>query len=169
MLFVFFKQKSAYEISECDCSPDVCSSDLMLNAIDLRSIQQVIEDNYHLITYEDIDKLQISKRDPKFDSFMLSIKEYIDNSKSDKPDKAAYKYCDIPVQEFKSIASDCGYDEITTIPLRRKLHEDKFIRNSDGRYTITVRKNNTAIRVVSFDIDVVTKYTKKDESKSVAG
>src|SRR5210317_1281561 len=28
MAFFFFKQKTAYEISECDWSPDVCSSDL---------------------------------------------------------------------------------------------------------------------------------------------
>src|SRR6056300_1970668 len=28
MLFFFFKQKTAYEISECDWSSDVCSSDL---------------------------------------------------------------------------------------------------------------------------------------------
>src|SRR6056300_923084 len=28
LLFLFFKQKTAYEISECDWSSDVCSSDL---------------------------------------------------------------------------------------------------------------------------------------------
>ena len=28
MLFFFFKQKTAYEIKECDWSSDVCSSDL---------------------------------------------------------------------------------------------------------------------------------------------
>ena len=27
--FFFFKQKTAYEIKECDWSSDVCSSDLM--------------------------------------------------------------------------------------------------------------------------------------------
>ena len=30
MLFFFFKQKTAYEIKECDWSSDVCSSDLKL-------------------------------------------------------------------------------------------------------------------------------------------
>ena len=29
-MFFFFKQKTAYEIKECDWSSDVCSSDLML-------------------------------------------------------------------------------------------------------------------------------------------
>ena len=29
MFFFFFKQKTAYEIKECDWSSDVCSSDLM--------------------------------------------------------------------------------------------------------------------------------------------
>ena len=28
MVFFFFKQKTAYEIKECDWSSDVCSSDL---------------------------------------------------------------------------------------------------------------------------------------------
>ena len=28
MIFFFFKQKTAYEIKECDWSSDVCSSDL---------------------------------------------------------------------------------------------------------------------------------------------
>ena len=31
--FFFFKQKTAYEIKECDWSSDVCSSDLVLTAI----------------------------------------------------------------------------------------------------------------------------------------
>ena len=30
ILFFFFKQKTAYEIKECDWSSDVCSSDLIL-------------------------------------------------------------------------------------------------------------------------------------------
>ena len=30
-VFFFFKQKTAYEIKECDWSSDVCSSDLPLN------------------------------------------------------------------------------------------------------------------------------------------
>ena len=36
-LFFFFKQKTAYEIKECDWSSDVCSSDLeiMYHIVDL--------------------------------------------------------------------------------------------------------------------------------------
>ena len=30
MMFFFFKQKTAYEIKECDWSSDVCSSDLLV-------------------------------------------------------------------------------------------------------------------------------------------
>src|SRR5210317_1923024 len=33
LLFFFFKQKPAYEISECDWSSDVCSYDLTIAAI----------------------------------------------------------------------------------------------------------------------------------------
>ena len=31
-MFFFFKQKTAYEIKECDWSSDVCSSDLIHNS-----------------------------------------------------------------------------------------------------------------------------------------
>ena len=31
MIFFFFKQKTAYELKECDWSSDVCSSDLFQN------------------------------------------------------------------------------------------------------------------------------------------
>src|SRR6056300_1325834 len=36
VLFFFFKQKTAYEISECDWSSDVCSSDLQIVATGIR-------------------------------------------------------------------------------------------------------------------------------------
>ena len=36
MRFFFFKQKTAYEIKECDWSSDVCSSDLLTNLPFLR-------------------------------------------------------------------------------------------------------------------------------------
>ena len=38
--FFFFKQKTAYEIKECDWSSDVCSSDLLPNGLDLLRIHQ---------------------------------------------------------------------------------------------------------------------------------
>ena len=34
-LFFFFKQKTAYEIYQCDWSSDVCSSDLNTNAAEV--------------------------------------------------------------------------------------------------------------------------------------
>jgi len=33
LFFFFFKQKTAYEISDCDWSSDVCSSDLFVAGI----------------------------------------------------------------------------------------------------------------------------------------
>ena len=33
LLFFFFKQKTAYEIKECDWSSDVCSSDLLSHGL----------------------------------------------------------------------------------------------------------------------------------------
>ena len=45
MVFFFFKQKTAYEIYQCDWSSDVCSSDLIstllkgLDSVNLRTLQ----------------------------------------------------------------------------------------------------------------------------------
>ena len=38
MVAVSFKQKTAYEITDCDWSSDVCSSDLMAEALDLADV-----------------------------------------------------------------------------------------------------------------------------------
>src|SRR5210317_1619721 len=43
--FFFFKQKTAYEMSECDWSSDVCSSDLEEHTSDLQS---QAEDGYEI-------------------------------------------------------------------------------------------------------------------------
>ena len=37
-MFFFFKQKTAYEIKECDWSSDVCSSDLSWHKVSLRRV-----------------------------------------------------------------------------------------------------------------------------------
>ena len=44
MLFFFFKQKTAYEIYQCDWSSDVCSSDLL--AVAFVSVWELTE-SYH--------------------------------------------------------------------------------------------------------------------------
>ena len=49
--FFFFKQKTAYEIKECDWSSDVCSSDLYYTAQGLRG--KSLDDNLEYL----IDKL----------------------------------------------------------------------------------------------------------------
>ena len=49
--FFFFKQKTAYEIYQCDWSSDVCSSDL---AVDLELCEK-LEDEFA----EDIEKLEV--------------------------------------------------------------------------------------------------------------
>ena len=38
LFFFFFKQKTAYEIKECDWSSDVCSSDLIGDAIETGTV-----------------------------------------------------------------------------------------------------------------------------------
>ena len=45
-MFVFFKQKTAYEIYQCDWSSDVCSSDLGLvtNTDDLKDLYKALAD-----------------------------------------------------------------------------------------------------------------------------
>ena len=42
--FFFFKQKTAYEIYQCDWSSDVCSSDLQLQKAMMKAVETAIED-----------------------------------------------------------------------------------------------------------------------------
>ena len=46
MLFFFFKQKTAYEIKECDWSSDVCSSDLDQLAVFVRIGREMVPLEY---------------------------------------------------------------------------------------------------------------------------
>ena len=46
-VFFFFKQKTAYEIYQCDWSSDVCSSDLKLYIVPFGEIQKEIVTNIH--------------------------------------------------------------------------------------------------------------------------
>ena len=41
----FFKQKTAYEIKECDWSSDVCSSDLPSNKLSIYNLSELIKKN----------------------------------------------------------------------------------------------------------------------------
>ena len=41
--FFFFKQKTAYEIVDCDWSSDVCSSDLKLNILAGKAVLPIID------------------------------------------------------------------------------------------------------------------------------
>ena len=46
LLFFFFKQKTAYEIYQCDWSSDVCSSDLRLNKLKVFFLENLFFDKY---------------------------------------------------------------------------------------------------------------------------
>ena len=59
--FFFFKQKTAYEIYQCDWSSDVCSSDLVFDENDIITIEC---DNIMLAIGQQID---LSFIDPKRD------------------------------------------------------------------------------------------------------
>ena len=43
-LFFFFKQKTAYEIVDCDWSSDVCSSDLEMGAMEQLELWEIYQD-----------------------------------------------------------------------------------------------------------------------------
>ena len=62
--FFFFKQKTAYEIKECDWSSDVCSSDLLKNTIKfLNGLYKVYEETDASIA--EINPLVVTKQDRK--------------------------------------------------------------------------------------------------------
>ena len=80
-MFFFFKQKTAYEIKECDWSSDVCSSDLKLPGAKIFHFYKELvipgKDGYKLynhakkssqtkfIRYKNIDSLTVERKDEK--------------------------------------------------------------------------------------------------------
>ena len=61
-LFFFFKQKTAYEIKECDWSSDVCSSDLNVNlSATVKNIGKNTASSFIFNLYNDVNNDNIGK------------------------------------------------------------------------------------------------------------
>ena len=59
VFFFFFKQKTAYEIYQCDWSSDVCSSDLVAGAdVNILGRQPLGQDRLHRLGLGDLLRLQ---------------------------------------------------------------------------------------------------------------
>ena len=95
--FFFFKQKTAYEIKECDWSSDVCSSDLK---IDIRF-------------FRGLTKKDIVKKIKKVTQMHLDIIKYLIKNKewtlffgvitgSDRMNHSFWKYCDEKHRKYDS-------------------------------------------------------------------
>ena len=67
--FFFFKQKTAYEIKECDWSSDVCSSDLPPSGpeFDFRVIDSSGEDITKTLTVKELDQIEALADEIYFD------------------------------------------------------------------------------------------------------
>src|SRR6056300_527049 len=74
--FFFFKQKTAYETSECDWSSDVCSSDLkQKTAYEISELQSHSEISYAVFCLKKKKHTTIIKSNSKFSYTDLSIQK----------------------------------------------------------------------------------------------
>ena len=81
-VFFFFKQKTAYEIKECDWSSDVCSSDLKPKIVDETLVQMPFDQttkilnssNLNLLGELAVDREDLEKKADKFKDMKVAMK-----------------------------------------------------------------------------------------------
>ena len=78
--FFFFKQKTAYEIYQCDWSSDVCSSDLLLGYTnELNEINRLISQfNSFLSTLHNLNEFEIRATGENFINESIALLKKID-------------------------------------------------------------------------------------------
>ncbi len=110
-----------------------------------RDLARRIEDEYANI---EIGKVTLSKSDARYEDLITEIKRYFTEYKED--DYVTEDFCNIPVNSFNGLASDCGYNEYEIKNLRSQLAQDNYIHVVSGRYAILKRMGNKPERVVAF-------------------
>ncbi len=111
----------------------------------IRDLARRIEEEYANI---EIGEVTLSKSDTRYEDLIAEIKRYFAEYKLD--DYVTKDFCNIPVNSFNGLASDCGYSEYEMKNLRSQLAQDKYIHVVSGRYAILKRMGSKPERVVAF-------------------
>lgn len=115
---------------------------VLLSTIEFHDLQQKIEDNY--LTLKPVTMSLAS--DTRVDDLLAAAIEYVDGN----ADLITNDLCYVPVNEFNSIAEDCGFYKYEIKALRGQLNSQGYIRTSGNRLAITVRIKDKPTRVIAF-------------------
>lgn len=110
-----------------------------------RDLARRIEEEYANI---EVGTVTLSDSDTRYVSLLKEIKRYFTEYKDSG--YIAGGFCNIPVNQFNGLASDCGYGEYEMKNLRRQLAENGYIRELSGRYAILKRLSGKPERVLQF-------------------
>lgn len=115
---------------------------VVLSAIDFRDLQQEIVNNYLKLKPVPINL----GSDSRFTELITSVREYVDGN----ADLITNVFCYIPVNDFNTLAEDCGFYEYEMKMLRGQLKDKGYIHTAGKRYTTVTRIKNKAVRAIAF-------------------
>lgn len=110
-----------------------------------RDLAREIEKEYANI---EVGTVTLSTSDTRYSDLIEEIKRYFSEYREN--DYITADFCNIPVNAFNGLASDCGYNEYEMRNLRGKLAQDKYIHIVSGRYAILKRLSGKPERVIAF-------------------
>lgn len=110
-----------------------------------RDLAREIEKEYANI---EVGTVALSTSDTRYSDLIEEIKRYFTEYK--ESDYITVDFCNIPVNAFNGLASDCGYNEYEMRDLRSQLAQDKYIYVASGRYAILKRLSGKPERVIAF-------------------
>ena len=121
----------------------MCSSDL--GDTYFRDLAREIEKEYANI---EVGTVALSTSDTRYSDLIEEIKRYFSEYREN--DYITADFCNIPVNTFNGLASDCGYNEYEMKNLRSQLNQDGYIHVVSNRYAILKRLSGKPERVIAF-------------------
>ena len=130
-----------------------------------RDLARRIEEEYVNI---EVGTVTVSKDDIRYSNLIEEVKRYFQEYRED--DYISGGFCNVPVNVFNGLASDCGYSEYEMRDLRSQLAEDNYIRIVSGRYAVLKRIGSKPERVIAFNgkmlgIDMPVKQDKRKNTR----
>ena len=110
-----------------------------------RDLAREIEKEYANI---EVGTVALSTSDTRYSDLIEEIKRYFSEYREN--DYITADFCNIPVNTFNGLASDCGYNEYEMKNLRSQLNQDGYIHVVSNRYAILKRLSGKPERVIAF-------------------
>lgn len=124
-----------------------------------RDLARRIEKEYANI---EIGEVTLSKSDTRYEDLIEEIKRYFAEYKED--DYVTKDFCNIPVNSFNGLASDCGYSEYEMKNLRSRLAQDKYIHDVKAidRPTYSIYKGNPNENLMNGVFELLDEYERAE-------